>query len=72
MAHSVLDLMGIAGAGGSLEISASGKTALDLMGVAGAGRKHGAKLVLRDCGHLTALDKMGVAGASPGNVTFVG
>lgn len=66
-----LDYVGIAGAGGGIEISVRGFNQLDLLGIAGAGKAKGAKLILRDAASLSQLDRLGIAGASPGNVIFV-
>ncbi|MEV5031630.1 hypothetical protein MRBLMC3_000813 [Sphingobium sp. LMC3-1-1.1] len=66
-----LELLGLAGAGGGIDISVRGFKQIDLLGIAGAGKSKGAKLILRDAGLLSSLDRLGIAGANPGNVTFV-
>lgn len=67
---SVLDLRGIAAAGGSLTLSAAGFSSLDLRGIAAAGQNTKSQLVLTNVKAFSALDLRGIAAASPGNVHF--
>ncbi|MNB56955.1 hypothetical protein D3C87_1149190 [compost metagenome] len=67
---SVLDLRGIAAAGGSLTLNAAGFSSLDLRGLAAAGKNTGAQLVLKNVAAFSSLDLRGIAAASPGNVHF--
>lgn len=67
---SVLDLRGIASAGGSLTLSAAGFSSLDLRGIAAAGQNTKSQLVLTNVKAFSALDLRGIAAASPGNVHF--
>lgn len=67
---SVLDLRGIASAGGGLTLNAAGFSSLDLRSLAAAGKNTGAQLVLKNVAAFSSLDLRGIAAASPGNVHF--
>lgn len=68
---TVMDLKGIVGLGGGLDFSAGGFGVMDLKGLAGLAGGSGARLTIRDVGHLSVMDLKGIAGLGKGSVTFV-
>lgn len=67
---TVLDLKGIAGAGGSIILNAQNYTPLDLKGIASVGKQSGATLIIKGANKLTSLDCKGIASCNPGHVIF--
>ena len=68
---NVLELGGIAGRGGSLEVNGAQFNASELGGIA-ARLKHGATLKVYNCQKFNSLELGGIAARAPGQVTFTG
>ena len=67
---TVLDLQGIASAGGNLIVNGSKYTVFDLKSIAAAGLKTKSTLVIKNASKLSGLDCKSIASANPGCVTF--
>ncbi|SJL26197.1 hypothetical protein PGIN_7BTORR_01892 [Porphyromonas gingivalis] len=67
---TVLDLQGIASAGGNLIVNGSKYSASLLKSIAVAGLKTKSTLVIKNASKLSGLDCKSIASANPGCVTF--
>lgn len=70
MSKSVLDLKGIASAGGGLILDAKKFSTLDLKGIASAASSKQARIIIKNANSKSTLDLKGIASAGNGCVLF--
>jgi hypothetical protein len=67
---TIMDLKGIAAAGGGMIIDASKYSTSDLKAIAAAARTSGAQIILKNISSKTSIDMKAIAAAGKGCVIF--